>query len=162
VAQATVRHHAERALAERGLDGAPMFITPTPFNTLLWRVVVQTGNGYLEGFDSLLLDEPDLGFKAYPSDWRALEDAGTVWAVQRLRWFSGDFVKTEVVNDTLLISDLRMGQEPFYVFTHLVAQRGNPHWKPLPTRLLPLQVERSEVFGSLRRIWTLAGNDRAD
>ena len=155
MAQTAVRQHAERSLAAAGLQDAPMFVTPTQFNTLLWRVVVQTEEGYLEGFDSLLLDEPVIDFRAYPSDWEALREADSVWAVQRLRWFAGDFVKAEVVDERLLISDLRMGQEPYYVVTHLVAEHGNPHWKPVATRFIPPQVERDAILHSLRRIWAL-------
>ena len=57
-------------------------------------------------------------------------------------------------NGQLLLSDLRMGQEPFYVFTHVVAQKGNPHWQAMPTRLQPFEYDRSAVIESLRRIWT--------
>lgn len=153
VAQAIVRDHARDALADRGLADAPMFITPTPFNTLLWRVVVQTPDGYLEGFDSLLLAEPDPGFRAYASDVDSLEAAGDVPAVERLLWFSRGFVSARVEGDRLLIADLRMGQEPLYVFTHAVATRGNPHWRPITTELLPFNYDRALIAESLERIW---------
>ena len=50
-----VRQNVDEALAARQLTGAPVFMTPTPLNTILWRIVVQTEDGYLEGFDSLLV-----------------------------------------------------------------------------------------------------------
>src|SRR5690606_15786188 len=53
VAQALVEHQADRALAAMGLAGAPRFSVPTPLNTLLWRVVAMTPDGYVEGFRSL-------------------------------------------------------------------------------------------------------------
>jgi inner membrane protein len=154
IGQSIVAAKVENALAAQGLPDAPVFITPTPFNTLLWRIVVQTEDGYLEGFDSLLLDEPSIRFRAYPSDWESLREASNVWAVARLRWFSRDFMKAEVEGDRLLLSDLRMGQEPYYVFTHVAARRGNPHWQEVPTELVPVSFDRRELMDSLQRIWS--------
>ena len=154
IAQAKVRQEAVDVLAGMELRDAPVFITPTPFNSVLWRIVVRTDTGYLEGFGSVMPGAPPLAFQAYRSDHAALADANEVWAVRRLRWFSQDFVRAEVRDGRLLLSDLRMGQEPHYVFTHVVAEQGNPHWQAIPTELLPFEYDRSLVFESLRRIWT--------
>ena len=153
-AQSIVARHTGDALVERGLAGAPVFVTPTPFNTLLWRVVVLTEEGYLEGFDSLLIDDGPIDFSAYTSDRDSLLEADTVWAVSRLRWFSNDFVKASVVDDRLLITDLRMGQEPVYVFTHVVAARGNPHWEAVSTELISPAIDERVLLDALRRMWT--------
>ncbi len=153
-AQSLVTRHAADALAEKGLSGAPVFITPTPFNTLLWRVVVLTEHGYLEGFDSLLVDNGPIEFSAYRSDRQSLLEADTVWAVSRLRWFARDFVKASVVDDRLLITDLRMGQEPIYVFTHVAAARGNPHWEPISTELISPAIDERILLDAWRRMWT--------
>ena len=154
IAQSIVAGHTEDALARTGLHDAPVFITPTPFNTLLWRIVVQTEQGYLEGFDSPLLgkDRPD--FTAYTFDRGLLEAADDVRAVARLRWFSRDFVKAGVEDDRLLITDLRMGQEPVYVFTHAVAVRRNPHWESMPTELISPSIDERVLLDAWKRMWT--------
>ena len=154
VAQATVARHADEALASRGIHDAPVFIVPTPFNTLVWRVVVLTERGYLEGFDSLPARHHGIEFSAYDSDRQALLDARGVWAVSRLRWFARDFVKASVVDDRLLITDLRMGQEPIYVFTHIAAVRGNPHWEPTPTERISPAIDERILLDAWRRMWT--------
>jgi inner membrane protein len=154
VAQGIVKAHAKESLAAAGLSDAPIFLTPTPFNTLLWRVVVLTDDGFLEGFDSLVVAEPELQFTEHESDNDSLEAASDIWAVARLRWFADDFVKADVINDRLLVSDLRMGQEPIYVFTHVVAMRGNPHWQPATTELLPVSFDDRALTETWRRIWT--------
>ncbi len=152
-AQGIVSRHAEAALVDAGLANAPMFVTPAPFNTLLWRIVVRTDDGYLEGFDSLLVAGPELEFRAYPSDTRALAGADSLWAVQRLRWFARDFVRADVENERLVISDLRMGQEPHYVFRHVVAVGDNPHWEPVPTELLPFSIDQRALGKVWQRLW---------
>jgi inner membrane protein len=153
VAQATVSRNVDDALAYMQLQDAPVFLTPTPLNTLLWRVVVMTDHGYLEGFDSLMIDEGTMQFTAYPSATDAMGDAGDIWAVNRLRWFAQDFVSARIDNDRLVISDLRMGQEPTYVFSHAVAARGNPHWKEIPAELLPVSFGDRALAGVWDRIW---------
>lgn len=148
-AKAIVEQHARDALASRGLAEAPLFSVPTAFNTVLWRVVAMTGDGYLEAFDSLLLDEEALRFERYDSDTASLSAAGDLAAVRRLRWFSANFVAAEVTNGELVISDLRMGQESRYVFRFAVARRGNPHWQPIPPRQIPTLISREDVA----RVW---------
>ena len=140
-------------LAEMGLADAPLFSTPAPFNTLLWRIVVITDNGYLEGYNSLLVDRRPMQFKNFSSDTASLEAASDVWAVARLRWFASDFVKGDVRDNKLRVTDLRMGGEPSYVFTHTVAERGNPHWQAIPTRLEMARFSRSDLDTVLRRLW---------
>jgi inner membrane protein len=115
---------------------------------------VQTDEGYLEGFDSLLVDEGHLRLKAYPSDKEALNAANDVRAVARLRWFASDFVKARVEHNRLLISDLRMGQEPVYAFTHIVAAIGNPHWREIPTEHIPMSFSDRALTKTWRRLWT--------
>ena len=161
-AKVIVEHEARGSLAAIGIEDAVLFSTPTPFNTLLWRVVVQSDEGHLEGFDSLLVDEEKMTFEPIESDTTALQDAADIWAVQRLRWFARDFVKAEVDDGKLVISDLRMGQEPRYVFSHVVAVRGNPHWEPVPTELLPVSFGDRAVAETWQRIWADASQQVSD
>ena len=148
-----VEDNARDALAEMGLEDQPMFSTPAPLNTLLWRVVVLTDDGYLEGFDSLLVNETGPAFEAYPSDTVSLQAASGIWAVARLRWFSRDFLRAEVVDDKLVLADLRMGLEPNYVFTHVVAEVGNPHWHEIPTELIEFEFADRALGETWARIW---------
>jgi inner membrane protein len=152
VAKTTVERHAREALASRGLEGAPVFSVPTPFNTLLWRVVVLTDEGHLEGLDSLLVDEETMTFTAYPSDWAALEEAAGLWAVQRLRWFADGFIQASVVSGQLVISDLRMGQGPTFVFRHAVAIRGDAGWEEIRPQQLRTLFTSEEIEAAWRRL----------
>lgn len=153
VGKIEVERHARAQLASLGLADAPLFSTPAPFNTLLWRVVALTDTGYLEGYDSLLVDEGPIRFTAYESDIQSLQAASDVWAVSRLRWFSQDFLKAEVRDQRLILTDLRMGAEPKYVFSHVVAEFGNPHWKPVRTELIPVQFSRGDLDTVWERVW---------
>ena len=48
LAKALVDRAAVAALAPMGLAHAPRFSVPQPFNTLLWRVVAMTPDGYVD------------------------------------------------------------------------------------------------------------------
>ena len=126
-----------------------MFSTPSPFNTLLWRAVVLTDEGYLEGYYSFIADER-VHLNRVDFDRQLLEDASWLADVERLRWFSRDFVSAAVIDDELVIADLRMGQYPTYVFNHVVAEASNPQWKPVSSRQLEVSFEARQ----LGTVWT--------
>ena len=153
VAHTIVTRNVEDALASMQFQDSQVFLTPTPFNTLLWRVVVIADDRYLEGFDSLLIDEGTMRFTSHNSGSNLIEEAGDIWAVERLQWFAQGFVKAHIDNDDLVISDLRMGQEPLYVFKHVVAARGNPHWREVSTELLPMSLADRALAETWERIW---------
>lgn len=152
VGKTIVEREAQAALAAAGYEYRALYTTPTLFNSLLWRIVALTDEGYVEGFDSLLVDEDSLVFSEYASDNLAMQEAADIWAVQRLRWFADDIVRADVVDGRLVITDLRMGQEPKYVFRHAVARQGNPHWKTIPPERLTVTLERDDLAAVFRRI----------
>lgn len=152
VGKTVVEREAEAALANSGIEHRAMFSVPTPLNSLLWRVVVLTEDGYLEGFDSVLIDEGGMTFTQYPSDNEALTAADDVWAVRRLRWFASDFNRADVVDGRLVLTDLRMGQEPNYVFRHVVAEQGNPRWQAITPERYVMSFDRLDLNWILHRI----------
>ena len=153
IGKSLAEHEARDALAAADIEYQAMFSTPTPLNSILWRVVVLTDEGYAEGLDSLLIDEGRMQFSTFVSDTRALEQASDIWAVRRLRWFAADFVTADVVDGRLVISDLRMGQAPDYVFRHVVAEQGNPHWQAIPPERMMQFFGRSDLASVWRRLW---------
>src|SRR5690606_23019825 len=149
-AKAMVEREAERSLAALGLAGAPRFSVPTPLNTLLWRVVAMTPDGYVEGEHSLVADRGPIRFRHYGSDVQALEEAGQhVPAVRRLAWFNRGFMKAQVRDGRLLLSDLRMGAEPDYSFTFAVAERDGGGWQAIPPEQLQWEVPRGDQLGAM-------------
>lgn len=159
LAQGLVASHARQSLATVGISDPRMFITPSPLNTLLWRVVARTEDGYLEGFDSLVADDGPMVFTFHASDDADLTAATPyVPAVGRLRWFADGFVSADVRDETLIITDLRMGAGDNYVFRHAVARLGNPHWHPIPAQRLPMLSRSGLLSATWERIWAPGPN----
>jgi inner membrane protein len=124
VAKLIVDRAAESALAAQGLSDAERFSVPMPLNTLLWRVVVMTPDGqFLEGYRSLWADSGPMKFTPRPSEALAFNAVRPQPGVQRLLWFTRGFMKASVVDNTIVLSDLRMGAEPSYTFNYRVARR---------------------------------------
>ncbi|MET0892364.1 MAG: metal-dependent hydrolase [Pseudoxanthomonas sp.] len=158
-AKALLEARAAQDLAALGLGDAPRFSVPMPFNTLLWRVVAMTPDGYVIGDRSLAADHGPIPFKGYRSNVQALAQARDVEAVQRLRWFNRGFMRARVVDEKLVLSDLRMGLEPDYNFNFAVAGRtANGEWQAIaPTQLqgaYRAPVASGKLKEALARLWT--------
>lgn len=161
LAKARIDDQADRALTAMGLQGAPRFSVPMPFNTLLWRVVAMTPDGYVIGDRSLVADRGAMRFKGYKSNVQVLAEAKDIEAVQELAWFNHGFMRARVVGDELVLSDLRMGLEPDYNFNFAVAVRESGQWRAIPPRQLQAAYRAPVASGKLkdalaqlwRRIW---------
>lgn len=155
VAKAMVDREAERALAALGLQDAPRFSVPMPFNTLLWRVVAMTPDGFVEGEHSLVADTRPIAFRHHGSDVGALARAAEFPAVERLAWFNHGFMKARERDGRLVLSDLRMGAEPDYSFNFAVAERDGDGWRDIPPEQLSWPWEaRRRLPEMWDRIWT--------
>ncbi|MFL6588431.1 MAG: metal-dependent hydrolase [Luteimonas sp.] len=154
VAKTLVDREADRTLVAMGLGDAPRFSVPMPANTVLWRVVAMTEDGYVEGFRSLAADRGPMQFTAYPSDVAALRENAGLPAVQRLAWFNHGFMAATIVDGTLQLSDLRMGNEPDYFFRFNVAQRTGDGWTSIPPTQAPMARDLAATWNATwARIW---------
>jgi inner membrane protein len=136
-----------------GLADAPRFSVPMPFNTVLWRVVAMTPGGYVEGFHSLAANAGPGRVNEDPSEILTRGRARRLPAVQRLGWFNHGFMGARVRDDVLVLSDLRMGSEPDYVFRFAVARRDVDGWQAIPAVALPLERDvRTLLDATWRRI----------
>ncbi|MCV6609191.1 MAG: metal-dependent hydrolase [Amphritea sp.] len=135
MAQAYVTDIVEENLASRNEQGQ-VLVTAGPFNTVLWRVLVMQEDGYKEGFYSLFDPDRHIRFETYTNQPQLLDKLQDHWPVSQLQWFSKGFLKIAPNdNQELLISDLRMGAEPSYVFTFKVADI-------VKDRLIPVADQR--------------------
>lgn len=147
LAKGMVDRQAERTLASMGLADTPRFSVPMPFNTLLWRVVAMTPSGYAEAEYSVVADRGSMKFRGYPSNTQALLEARDIPSVQRLAWFNHGFMRAQVQDDRLVLSDLRMGLEPDYSFQFAVAERHADKWQAIPPAQLPWSTPVSGAGG---------------
>jgi inner membrane protein len=144
VAKLHVEQVAHRALEQQQIDNTQVLTVPAPLNSLLWRILVVDDTHYHEGFYSVLDEEKNIQFEQYPRSLDLLETLSNSWPVQRLQWFTKDFYAASLNGSSIIITDLRMGTEPEYVFRFKVGDMRDSH--PLAVRVeqLPgtLNIER--------------------
>ena len=153
VAKTIVERNFADALRDQGIGYQQIFTTPAPFNTLLWRAVVRDEGGYYEAYYSLLDADNDIDFSYYPSQEELLIDIADHWPVQQLQWFSRGFYAVSERQGDIVISDLRMGLEPSYVFQFKIGEISNPHPKPAAPERIPADRDLSLLRLVWDRIW---------
>ena len=123
---------------------AKIFTTPTPFNTLMWRIVVLDGHEYLEGYYHFLY--PDrIHFNRHLINQPLFDEGNAIASVHQLQWFADGFNRADVIDGYLVISDLRMGFEDNYAFRHQVARRDNDTWLPITSGRLPRELDINDL-----------------
>lgn len=126
-----------------------LFTAAGPFNTVLWRAVAMADDGYRVGYYSLLDRKTDIDWERYPSREDVLVDLAGHFPVERLRWFSKGFYEVAVEGSDVVMSDLRMGLEPDYVFRFIVGEVSNPHVRATA----PVAVESTRDWSRLKWVW---------
>lgn len=152
-AQAYVTHRVEQQLAQVDWPVQSVLVSPTPFNTVLWRVLVMTPAHYYEGFYALADGETAIDFDRFDRHPTLREALADDWGVQRVARFSKGFFALDEVKGRVRITDLRMGQEPYYSFNFVVAERTENGLQPVAPEL---EVERPDIAASLRWLWRRA------
>jgi inner membrane protein len=122
-AQHQVSRIALASLAAQGVAAERVLVTPSPFNSVLWRVVAVTGDEVHEGFYSFFDPTARMQFDRFDRGRALADELSGNEGVQRVRTFSQGFYKLHQDGARVLISDLRMGQEPAYIFSFAVAER---------------------------------------
>lgn len=103
----------------------------------------------------MVADRGPMRFTAYPSDTDALAAVSGMPAVERLTWFNHGFMRAEVRNGQLVLSDLRMGLEPDYSFNFVVAEQVEGQWQAIePPVQLPWSIQIGQGLSRMTaRIW---------
>ena len=114
------------AIAESQIEHQKILVQPTPFNTILWRVLVMNEGIYKVGYYSLFDKTPKIQFKTFQNNTSHLPDN---WAVDRLKWFTKGFYGVSQDKNAIVMADLRMGLEPDnYVFQFIVSTTPNERY----------------------------------
>ena len=132
-AQGYVTDVTRAALIEQNIKARQLLVTPAPLNSVLWRVLVMTEQGYAEGFYSLLDNEP-LQLHHISTDQQLATQYQQLIAVRQLAAFSRGFYTLRWQDNQLLLTDLRMGQEGSYAFEFIIDSQSG-----LPITQLPMR-----------------------
>ena len=106
--------HAEEVIrknfANAGITPIRITISPTPFNTLLWRGLAEREKDFVITYHSLLNTTSSPTFEILPKNHEALAEIADSRAVKRLIWFSNGFYSASKTKDGWAVSDWRFGE----------------------------------------------------
>ena len=148
-----VEQVAQRALAQQSIDASQLLTTASPLNSLLWRILVIEDEHYYEGFYSVFDEDEKIQFERYPRSPDLLERLSDSWPVRRLQWFTKGFYAVALHGSDIVITDLRMGTEPEYVFRFKVGELGTPPPQAVTVERLPGRRNTARLRWVWERIW---------
>jgi inner membrane protein len=155
-AKLIVHDEAKKALTSQGVAYTTLFSGTAPLNSLLWRVMAKDDTGhYYEGFISLL-DKGTPTFTRLPLHPELANALADSPEHQRLRWFTGDWLRYDEIGDALVVTDLRMGMAGHHFFRFHMATRSGHGWQPV----VPTNWEGDRGGGrELRVLWHRVWNE---
>ncbi|MET0278378.1 MAG: metal-dependent hydrolase [Pseudorhodoplanes sp.] len=150
VAQHQVLRIAKASLKSQGIPADRVLATPTAFNSILWRIVAVTPDAYLEGFHSMLDRDRNIAFDSFPRGMQLHAAMAGNRFIDRVAQWTHGFYKLGERDGRIVVTDLRMGQEPFYSFNFVVGQRQSPTIAAVtPTSFR----EQHKISEGLRWLW---------
>lgn len=122
VAQQWVEARATDALAAAGIPAERVLATPSPFNSVLWRILAVGETAHWEGFHTLGSARA-IHFRRYPNRRGLLDGIRATRPVRQLAAFTDGFYAVTARDGVVVVTDLRMGQAGFYAFAFRVGAR---------------------------------------
>jgi inner membrane protein len=151
--QAWVTQHARQSLEALGLPTAQLLVTPAPLTTMLWRVVCVDGDHFYEGFYALLDAGAPMRFSTFERGEALIRQHANHPHVRRLARFTDGFFKVERRGDNVVVTDLRMGQEPNYVFSFDIGPPLRAGDVQSPAQQMTYDVDVGQAFEWLGQRW---------
>ncbi len=131
-AQQMAYGRAAQVLEAAGIESEDLLAIPTPFNTVYWKVIALDGERYLNLYLPVFGSLEQVAVHAHP---RGAGLAGCLHgqdAFEKLAAFSDGFYRVDRQGERLVVSDLRMGLTPSYVFRFAVAERTGDGLRAIP------------------------------
>lgn len=152
-AKAMVADVVARDLARRGLEPHAVLTTPTPLNSILWRIVVLQDDVWMEGYHSLIADGWEVRWTRSDRGGSLLAALGDDGRAAHLDWFAHGFTDVVREGDEVVVRDLRMGAAPRFVFRFAIGRLGAGGVVPIPTRQLPSSLSTDDLRHTWDRIF---------
>jgi inner membrane protein len=144
-------HRVEAELARQGIEARQMFTTPTPFNSLLWRVIVLDGDDYHEALVSWF-DNYRPQLTRIPRGTHLAAALTESPAHARLNWFTDGVLRYDQLGEQLVVTDIRLGMTGFHPFRFNFAELENGQWR-VHQSIERLPAERGDL-SRLQLLWS--------
>jgi len=150
-----VERRVTEKLARQGVSYSRIISSPAPFTTLLWRVVGIDKDQYFETYFSLFDKDTPLFVDFYPRNLALMTGIEEHPPVVKLKWFTRGYYALSTVDENVIMTDLRMGSEPDYVFRFKVARLNNLHPNPIDDQRFKTRQDWRRLVWVWKRIWNV-------
>ncbi len=140
-------------LARQEVSYAQLISSPAPFTTLLWRVVGIEDDRYFETYLSLFDQDTPLRLDFYPRNLDLAAGIEEHPPVVKLKWFTRGYYAFSTAGADVVMTDLRMGSEPDFVFQFKVARLNDRHSLPVDAERLKITRDWRRLAWVWKRIW---------
>ena len=148
-AQGIAEAKVKQALAAAGQSYERLTLIPMPFTTLLWRGLAIDGDRYVNVYRSVFDSEIAAPLHVHPRGMALEAELPDPAPVEKVAAFSRGYYALSARGHDVLLTDLRMGVEPNYVFTFKIAERNSPVTGMVPAK----QLERVNDAAQLSWLW---------
>jgi inner membrane protein len=148
-----VERRVKEKLARQEVSYSQFISSPAPFTTLLWRVVGIHKNQYFETYFSIFDQNTPLVIDFYPRNLALMAGIEEHPPVAKLKWFTRGYYALSTAGDHVVMTDLRMGSEPDYVFRFKVARLNDQHALPIGDERLRTTPDWRRLAWVWKRIW---------
>jgi len=148
-----VQGRVSEKLARQQVSYSQFIASPAPFTTLLWRVVGIEEDRYFETYFSLFDRDTPLFVDFYPRNVALMAGIEKHPPVDKLTWFTRGYYAFSTVDKDVVMTDLRMGSEPDYVFRFKVARLDGLHPHPIDDERLKTNRDWRGLAWVWKRTW---------
>lgn len=155
-------YHEQRVshyLAQQGIQVEKILATPTPFNTLLWRVIAIDNQNNLYDTMSGWFDKrkPDVIITPLNTNLKnQIIDLSPL--LQRLDWFTNGWLSYQEIDNQLIVSDTRMGLAGEFNFRFIIAQQDQQGWHSITPQSYPT-MKTHQQLAMLKPLWDRMWSD---
>ena len=132
VLQAHVERRATVVFAAAGIEAERVFAIAAPFNTVLWKVIGLEEDRYHNLYISLFDGDQDPRIYTHQRQPELVACLGDVDGFKKLEWFSRGYYRADMEKEKIVVSDLRMGLTPSYVFRFAIGEHSGETVYPIP------------------------------
>jgi inner membrane protein len=148
-----IERRVTEKLARQQVSYSRLVASPAPLTTLLWRVVGIEKDRYFETYISLFDRDAPLSVRFYPRNLALMAGLEAHPPVAKLRWFTRGYYAFSAVGDSVVMTDLRMGAEPDYVFRFKVARLSASNPIPIDDERFKTNRDLRSLAWVWKRIW---------
>lgn len=142
--QAHAEHRAQAIFAKAGLAPGRVFAIAGPLNTIVWKVIGLEDDRYHNIYISLFDDDAQAKIYTHPRHPELVACLGDNDAFAKLKWFSRGVYRADLEEQNIVVSDLRMGLTPSYVFRFAIAGYAFEEATSIPPQAVTNRMETIE------------------